>query len=312
MSTKAIIGIILLSLTLGAASPVSQRPRLLGVAKFAVRVSDLDRAREFYRDLLGYQEAYPYGKSVLFKINERQFIELAPGLQPTEDRLISTSWQTDSAERMRQFLAQHGWKVPSAISQDPLGNRIFHVADPDGHALEFIEFPANGKIRREQGKFLGRRRISTRMMHTGIIVGDVPQAMVFYAERLGLREFWRGAARDSKTLSWINMKLPESEDYLEFMLYEKLPAPDKRGSQHHLCLEVADIEQARLALEGNPYRAKYGRPIEVRVGVNRRRQINLFDPDGTRSELMEPTTIDGIPPASSTLGPPGPPPSRRP
>lgn len=309
MNTRAFIGILLLGLTLGAAGQVGERPRLLGVAKFAVRVGDLDKSREFYRDFLGYREAYPYGQSILFKINERQFIELAPGLQPAEDRLIGTSLQTDDAEAMRQYLARHGWKVPAAVTLDALGNRIFQVSDPDGHALEFMEFPVSGKIRREQGKYLGRRRISTRMMHTGIIVGDVPQAMVFYAERLGLREFWRGNARDSKTLSWINMKLPESEDYLEFMLYEKLPAPDKRGSQHHLCLEVAEIEQARLALEGNPYRAKYTRPIEVRVGVNRRRQINLFDPDGTRSELMEPTTIDGIPPASSTLGPP---PSRRP
>jgi hypothetical protein len=34
---------------------------------------------------------------------------------------------------------------------------------------------------------------------------------------------------------------------------------------------------------------------EVKVGVNRKRQVNLFDIDGTRVELMEPTTVDGKP-----------------
>jgi hypothetical protein len=38
----------------------------------------------------------------------------------------------------------------------------------------------------------------------------------------------------------------------------------------------------------------------VRLGINRKRQANLFDPDGTRTELMEPNTIDGKPTPSST------------
>jgi lactoylglutathione lyase len=57
---------------------------------------------------------------------------------------------------------------------------------------------------------------------------------------------------------------------------------------------------ARAAIENSPARTSYTRPIEIRVGINRRRQLNLFDPDGTRSELMEPQTVDGVPPVSST------------
>jgi len=44
--------------------------------------------------------------------------------------------------------------------------------------------------------------------------------------------------------------------------------------------------------------------MEIRTGVNRKRQLNLFDPDGTRVELMEPKTIDGAPAPSSTAPPP--------
>ena len=44
--------------------------------------------------------------------------------------------------------------------------------------------------------------------------------------------------------------------------------------------------------------------IEAKVGVNRKRQVNLYDPDGTRVELMETNTIDGKPAPPSTAPPP--------
>jgi hypothetical protein len=44
-----------------------------------------------------------------------------------------------------------------------------------------------------------------------------------------------------------------------------------------------------------------GKPMEIHIGVNRKRQINVYDPDGTRIELMEPNTVDGKPaPDSAT------------
>jgi lactoylglutathione lyase len=69
---------------------------------------------------------------------------------------------------------------------------------------------------------------------------------------------------------------------------------------HHLCLEVPDIEKARATLESRAAKVGYTRPLEVRTGVNRKRQLNVYDPDGTRVELMEPTTIDGKPTPPST------------
>jgi lactoylglutathione lyase len=88
------------------------------------------------------------------------------------------------------------------------------------------------------------------------------------------------------------------------MLYAKLPAGDQRGTAHHICLEVADIEAAKKFLEQRVAAAGYTRPLEVRVGTNRKRQLNLFDPDGTRVELMEPRTVDGQPVPPSTAPPP--------
>ena len=98
--------------------------------------------------------------------------------------------------------------------------------------------------------------------------------------------------------------MPEGNDYLEFMLYRDLPEPGRRGVEHHLCLETPDVGAAFATLDARPYRASYTRALEPRTGINRRRQLNLFDPDGTRTELMEPVTVDGKPTPPSSAPPP--------
>jgi len=81
------------------------------------------------------------------------------------------------------------------------------------------------------------------------------------------------------------------------MLYEgPRPEPTARGTAHHLCLFVPDIEKSKAALATRPYT----KSLEIRTGINRRRQLNLYDPDGTRVELMEPQTVDGQPAPSSS------------
>lgn len=295
-----LIALLTFSLSLAAlpVAPGAQRPRLLGVARLTLRAGDPARSTAFYRDLLGFQVIGTKGPSRRFRINDRQSVELLPGLDPTEDRLISVSLQTDRVEAMRRYLGAQGWKVPAAVAVNQWGERVIQVADPEGRGLEFIELPTP-KPSKAAPSQSDPRQISNRIMHAGIIVTRINPALDFYTGKLALREFWRGSGRDSKYLSWINMRLPESEDYVELMLYGEDPPGDRRGSAHHLCLEVPDIEAARKALESNPGFGSYKRPIEIRVGVNRRRQLNLFDPDGTRSELMEPRTIDGVPPVSS-------------
>jgi lactoylglutathione lyase len=74
---------------------------------------------------------------------------------------------------------------------------------------------------------------------------------------------------------------------------------------HHICLLVPNIEKAVADLEARPARRDYDRKMEIQTGVNRKRQCNLYDPDGTRVELMEPGTIDGAPAPPSTAPPPG-------
>jgi lactoylglutathione lyase len=285
------------------------RPRILGIAHVALSVADIEKSRAFYKDFLGFEEPFslnnPDGSLSLtfIKINDLQYIELFPGLEPGADRLNHLAFQTDDAERMRAYLAARGVKVPDRVPKGRIGNLNFNITDPDGHTIEIVEYAPEGWSVREKGKFMSSRRISEHLLHAGILVGNLDAAMRFYGEILGLREFWRGSS-DGKTLSWVNLRVPDGKDYVEFMLYRDLPTPDRRGVEHHLCLETPDVGAALSTLDRRPYRASYTRALEPRTGINRRRQLNLFDPDGTRTELMEPVTVDGKPPAPSTAPPP--------
>ena len=300
-----------LAATLLAQAQPPERPRILGIAHVALRVSDIEKSRAFYKDFLGFAEPFqldnPDGSLSLtfIKINDEQYIELFPGLDPAADRLHHIALQTDDAERMRLYLAAHGVKVPDHTPKGRIGNLNFNITDPDGHTVEIVEYARDGWSMREKGNFMPAGRVSQHILHTGILVGDLAAAMRFYGGTLGLREIWRGSS-DGKTLSWVNLQVPDGGDYIEFMLYRHLPAPDHRGVEHHIALETPSVAAALATLEARPYRKTYTRPLEPRTGINRRRQLNLFDPDGTRTELMEPVTVDGVPPLPSDAPPPHP------
>jgi len=285
------------------------RPHILGVAHISLFAHDYEKSRAFYRDFLGYEEPFslknPDGSPSMtfFKVNDRQYIELSPEKEPNTDRLNHISIQTDNAEAMRVYLASKGIKVPDKTPKGRIGNSNFTVKDPDGHGVEIVQYEPAGWTIRENGKFMGDSRVSKHMMHLGIIVTDLDRAMKFYGDILGFKEIWRGS-RSGTELSWTNVKVPDGDDYIEFMLYKEAPEPMKRGSAHLLCLEVPDAGATVAALDAKPYRKEYTKPLEIRTGTNRKRQVNIFDPDGTRTEVMEPMTIDGKPAPSSTAPPP--------
>ena len=264
----------------------------------------------FYKDLLGYEEPFSLKNAdgslslTFIKINDRQYIELFPERQPDSDRLNHISRRNRRrGGDAKVSRVRRASRYPATVGKGRIGNANFNITDPDGHTVEIVQYLPEGWSRREQGKFMSDRRISDRMMHVGIIVNSLQPAMNFYEGVLGFEEIWRGS-RDNKVLSWVNMKTPDSSDYVEFMLHDPIPEPTKRGSAHHICLVVPDMDKAAAIIKERAAATGYTRPLEIRTGTNRKRQMNLFDPDGTRVELMEPNTVDGKPTPSATAPPP--------
>lgn len=151
-----------------AATPA--RPIIWGIARTTYWVSDLQVAREFYGDYLGFEVAFDYpsdkGTVTVYKVSDRQFIEvLVNPAAKTMRRLVCFSFETADVEGMRQYMASKGVAVPAKVSLDQAGNETFTIEGPDGHNIEFMRFLPGSLHKKSAGKHLPDTRISKRIHH---------------------------------------------------------------------------------------------------------------------------------------------------
>lgn len=284
--------ILTLSLTPGNSQPI-KRPLIVGIADIAFKVSDIKKSKLFYEGMLGYLclpalAGISKESSYYIQINQRQTITIQSGLKEGEDeRLVSVSFETTNVESMRLYLTSKGISVPDAVTRETETISSFSVIDPDGHQLKFIQYTHPQQetlINNNSGNL-----ISDRILHVGLTIKDSRSADSFYKDILGFSEIWRGGANDSTT-NWINMRIPESTDYLEYMLVNTKPTRQQLGSYHHVALLTKDMQKSFDILRARAEKLSIdlGSP---RIGRNNKWQLNLFDPVGTRIELMEPFTM---------------------
>jgi len=133
------------------------------------------------------------------------------------------------------------------------------------------------------------RRISTRILHAGLTIRDAARSDAFYKDALGFSEIWRGGRTDDVT-SWINMRVPGGTDYLEYMLTTDPMDRRQLGTAHHIALLVPSIQDALEAVRARTSLDDPNHRATPQIGRNRKWQLNLYDPDGTRIEFMEPWT----------------------
>jgi lactoylglutathione lyase len=311
MKSSLVTAFSFLALGAVALAQEPKRPKITGISHAAFYVSDMAKAREFYEGFLGFQSPFsiprknPAEQLVWIKINDRQTVELFPGSEvaPDAERLYHIAVETDDAEAMRVYLKSKGVAVPDKVGVGKIGNKNYFIKDPSGNIVEIVEYMPDGWTMREKGKFLPDTRISTRMSHVGVMIAQLDTALKFYEDILGFKEIWRGA-KTAKQLNWVNLQVPDGRDYVEFMLYEKYPTLDRVHTLQHICLEVPDVARAGEILSHRKYPAGSKPATPLAVGVNGKRQINYYDPDGTRVEVMEPVTADGQPRPPSKAPPP--------
>jgi catechol 2,3-dioxygenase-like lactoylglutathione lyase family enzyme len=303
--------LVLLAFSLPALAQAPTRPPITGISHVAYFVSDMPKALIFWHDFLGFDLSYnrkapnSTDTTVAFlKVNDHQYVELLANPPTGSNNFMShLCFLTDDIEQMRTYLAAKGVAVPAHTSRTKTGDIVFQISDPDGTQIEFSQPQPASVEAQGAGKFLPTARISQHIYHVGFLVGNTQRALDFYTNILGFHETWRGTGNPAQ-LAWINMQVPDGSDYVEFMLYRTLPPT--LGNANHVALEVPSIAAAVSTLQASPSFSTYGKPLAAHTGVNGKRQLNLFDPDGTRVELMEPTTADGKPVPSSAAPPPPP------
>jgi len=279
--------------TMAAAAQAPERPRIYGIAFVTFRISEALPARTFYESWLrlepGDTSAGPGAAGSVagcqaWRVGPRQQVLLETGLKAGQDeRLVSLGFVTESPERLRSYLQARGLATTDA---QRCGRPVLRVSDPEGHVIEFVGPPAVASIAPPPSARPSAPP-PTRILHAGLSVRDVTAMDRFYVDVLGFSEIWRGGRSDA-TVDWINMKTPDGTEYIEYMLIGGEPLTRNRlGSMHHVALVVDDMQDAYESVLGRVPRERWRDLGSPRVGRNRRWQLNLFDPDGTRTELME-------------------------
>ncbi len=282
--TRWIPAAVALLASVGVQAP--PRPRILGISHLAFRVSDLTSATRFYGETLGLAADSPArGGRTAFLVGSRQRILIERDLQSgSDDRLSHLAFATTDVKGLAAYLTVRGLHVEQP--PDRCEDSAIRVRDPDGHLIEFVQAlwpPPPAGPRSE-------RALSTRVLHAGLTIHDEQAAHAFYRDALGFSEIWRGGRPEGVT-QWINMRVPDGTEYLEYMLIAAPPERRQLGVLHHVALLVPDIQAAWEESTRRTAESARASLTPPGVGVNGRWQLNLYDPDGTRVELMEPFRV---------------------
>ncbi|MEO7652672.1 MAG: VOC family protein [Bryobacteraceae bacterium] len=239
-------------LILAAPLLVSQELPLDGYAHAGFRACDLAATRHYYAEVLGFEEVFAKKDEkgsvqiAFFKVNEDQYLELSPNLPPGEDvRLTHIAIQTADIAGLRRLLQARGLDVPEPKKSSD-GNLNFSLRDPENLRVEFVEYQFDSMQRRAKGAFMTRRRVSTHLQHTGVIIpaARLAQALKFYRDQLGLVETWRNEPTPGD-VRLVKLRIPgQGRDVVELMVNHGLLTRQRIGAMHHINLEVPDIHAA--------------------------------------------------------------------
>lgn len=277
--------LIALSCATVAAAQQPSRPKILGIAHVQFAVADVASARGFYNGILGplhdcnWCETAPTTARTSFLVGGPQAIVLSPGATPDSPNLLQEiTFATDDVPALRRYLEAHDIKVIEPASKT--NDASFSVLDPEGHRIGFV----SPKPIKPPPQHSDTAPDPMRIIHAGFIVRDRDAEDRFYRDLLGFHLYWRGGMTDSQT-DCVDMQVPDGADWLEYMLNVP-PAPDQRtrGVMNHVALGISNIKPVAKLLRDRNLLPIFEQP---QIGRDGKWQLNLYDPNQTRVELME-------------------------
>lgn len=258
-----------------------ERPRITGIDHVAFYTTAPDGVKHLYFDILGLASADPIesGETVRY-LSGKQWVGYSPAPDPNStDRLDHVAFTTENISALRRYLIAKGLK-PGQVEGSSDHSLTITVKDPEGRKIEFVEHSKDETVPTPPAS-----AVSHRMIHAGFIVYNRDAEDHFYREILGFRPYWYGGMKDDVT-DWVSLQVPDGTDWLEYMLNQP-QHPDLRltGVMNHISYGVADMSKAQALLESHGWKT-HGEE-HAQMGRDGKRQLNVFDPDHTRIELME-------------------------
>jgi lactoylglutathione lyase len=140
---------------------------IVGIGHIAIRVKDIDRTLDFYRDKLGFTEMFRLERDgklwlMYLRVTDTQYIELFP--EAVGDRapareangLNHICLEVDSIDGVLADLDKAGIPIAREKQMGADGNLQAWIEDPDGNRIELMQMDPNNM----QSKALKKLRAS--------------------------------------------------------------------------------------------------------------------------------------------------------
>ena len=131
-----------------SARPNSEAPVLTGVTPILF-VRAVSASAEFYRDKLGFEVDFLYGDPPFYGAVSRDGVQLHLRYVPRpnfaelaareKSLILATIAVSDVGALFEEFEAR-GADFPQAVTKQVWGCTDFHVRDPDGNVISFVQF----------------------------------------------------------------------------------------------------------------------------------------------------------------------------
>jgi catechol 2,3-dioxygenase-like lactoylglutathione lyase family enzyme len=252
------------------------RPPITGIALVVIRVSDPKTSLDFYGKEIGLGTGRCGGPdSPCLAVSGSQLVALDRNVSPSSSNLMEVFFATSDVVGLQRYLIAHGMQ-PGEVGLSENGRRTFSVRDPEKHVIAFMEFQPD-EVHSTPSQ------VSARLIHAGFVVKDRAAEDKFYKDVLGFHLYWHGGMKEGED-NWVDMQVPDGTDWIEYMLKVPDNATHKQlGVMNHIALGVPDIHAAQQQLIKNGWKSTE----EPKIGRDGKWQLNLYDPDETRVELME-------------------------
>jgi catechol 2,3-dioxygenase-like lactoylglutathione lyase family enzyme len=287
---KKVVCCALLVIATRFAQSADNRPKITGIDHVDFYTTDPAANERLYTTVLGLESFPPVeaAQTRRYQVGS-QWVGYSPAPDPNSiNRMNHVAFRTADCAALRIYLQSKGIKVPESLTVLKTGERSFRIRDPEANTIEFVQ-PTGGHLMKMH--ILGQREeavpdpISRHMIHVGFIVHHRAAEDHFYRDILGFHLYWQGGMQNDKT-DWVAMQVPDGTDWLEYMLNIE-PNADQHtmGVMNHISLGVKDIKKAQAKLESRGWKPHGDE--KAQMGRDGKWQLNLYDPDFTRIELME-------------------------
>jgi catechol 2,3-dioxygenase-like lactoylglutathione lyase family enzyme len=212
----------LLALLICAFVAQAQPPLVKAVDSIGLTVSEVDRSVEFFSQVLSFEKVSDievtgseyerlqgvFGvrmRIVRMKLGD-EFVELTEYLAPkgrpipadarSNDRsfqhiAIIVSDMGKAYQWLRKHKVTHASTGPQRLpdwNPNAGGISAFYFKDPDGHALEILQFPpSKGDAKWHKHAAANPNQLFLGIDHTAIVVGDTDASLKFYRDVLGMK-----------------------------------------------------------------------------------------------------------------------------